>query len=111
MQCSNRYQISKLADCSGASHARERHLDNLECFATRLHVQINDTLETCSYRVKLKLMMKFTANNNAPMTSKNSFGSMPCAETQSVPVFLSDCIAERTACTIATAETSEKTKP
>jgi hypothetical protein len=34
---------------------------------------------------------------------------MPCAELKSVPVFFSDCMAARTACTMATHETSEKT--
>ena len=44
------------------------------------------------------------------MTLKNAFGSMPFALDQSVPVFLRDAIAARTACTIATLDTSEKTK-
>lgn len=43
------------------------------------------------------------------MTSKNALGSMPCAETKSVPVFLSDCIAALMPCTAATQDTSEKT--
>lgn len=34
---------------------------------------------------------------------------MPCAEEKSVPVFFSDFMAARTACTIATQETREKT--
>lgn len=34
---------------------------------------------------------------------------MPWADTKSVPVFFKDCMAARTACTIATQETREKT--
>jgi hypothetical protein len=45
-----------------------------------------------------------------PITLKNAFGSIPCAVEKSVPVFLSECIAARTACTIATQDTKEKTK-
>ena len=44
-----------------------------------------------------------------PITSKNAFGSMPAAEVQSVPVFLSERMAARMPCTAATQETREKT--
>lgn len=44
-----------------------------------------------------------------PMTSKNAFGSIPCAELKSVPVFFSEAIAARMPCTAATHETREKT--
>lgn len=44
------------------------------------------------------------------MTSKNDLGSMLLADEKSVPVFFKDCMAARTACTIATADTNEKTK-
>ena len=43
------------------------------------------------------------------MTSKNAFGSIPLAELKSVPVFFNDRIASRTAWTIATEDTKEKT--
>lgn len=43
------------------------------------------------------------------MTSKKDLGSMPFAEVKSVPVFFSECIAARTAWTMATQDTSEKT--
>ena len=43
------------------------------------------------------------------MTSKKALGSIPRAEEKSVPVFLSDLIASRTAWTIATEDTREKT--
>jgi len=39
----------------------------------------------------------------------NAFGSIPFADAKSVPVFFSECIASRTACSMATQETSEKT--
>jgi len=50
-----------------------------------------------------------SSNYNLPITSKNDLGSIPFAEVKSVPVFFKDCIAARTACTMATQDTSEKT--
>ena len=43
------------------------------------------------------------------MTLKNAFGSMPCADVQSVPVFFNDLIAARIPWTAATQDTREKT--
>ena len=43
------------------------------------------------------------------MTSKNAFGSIPWADTKSVPVFFSECMAARIPCTAATQDTREKT--
>ena len=45
-----------------------------------------------------------------PITSKKALGSIPLADVKSVPVFFSERIASRTACTIATEDTKEKTK-
>ena len=47
--------------------------------------------------------------SSRPMTLKNAFGSMPCADVQSVPVFFNDLIAARIPWTAATQDTREKT--
>jgi hypothetical protein len=44
-----------------------------------------------------------------PMTPKNAFGSMPCADVKSVPVFLSDRMAAAMPWYAATQDTREKT--
>lgn len=59
-------------------------------------------------QVSLK-SLRTEEGKSSPMTSKKAFGSIPWAVDQSVPVFFKECMAARTAWTIATQETNENT--
>src|ERR1700733_2480978 len=70
----------------------------------------NATTSSKPIERRLSLRIKGVCERYLPTTLKNCLGSIPCADVASVPVFFRDCIAARSACTIATAETNEKTR-
>jgi hypothetical protein len=72
------------------------------CVETPPHPQI-------SWNAEPPAFASSSTTSSRPMTPKNFFGSMPCADVKSVPVFLSDFIAALMAWYAETQDTNEKT--